>query len=131
MMKKALEITPNLETLFGTRDENLRLIEQNLHVRVDLRSDALHVEGAPEAIARFERIFADFEHLRRGGISLSNGELHGMLKLVVADPAVSLRSLVESGKQRSAGVKRMVQPRSPNQRKYVEAIEQSDMTFGL
>jgi phosphate starvation-inducible PhoH-like protein len=25
----------------------------------------------------------------------------------------------------------MVQPRSPNQRKYVEAIEQNDMTFGL
>ena len=38
---------------------------------------------------------------------------------------------MESGKQRSAGVKRMVQPRSPNQRKYVEAIEQSDMIFGL
>ena len=54
-----------------------------------------------------------------------------MLKLVVADPAVTLKSLVDAGKQRSAGVKRMVQPRSPNQRKYVEAIEQSDMTFGL
>jgi phosphate starvation-inducible PhoH-like protein len=54
-----------------------------------------------------------------------------MLKLVIADPAVTLRSLIESGKQRSAGVKRMVQPRSPNQRKYVEAIESSDMTFGL
>jgi phosphate starvation-inducible protein PhoH and related proteins len=130
-MKKALEITPNLEPLFGTRDENLRLIEQNLQVRVDLRSDALHVEGAPEAVARFERIFADFEHLRRGGISLSNGELHGMLKLVTADPAVTLRGLVESGKQRSAGIKRLVQPRSINQRRYFEAIEECDMVFGV
>ena len=75
--------------------------------------------------------FSDFEYLRKSGINLHNGELNGMLKLVAADPAVSLRGLVESGKQRSAGVKRMVQPRSPNQRKYVEAIEQSDMTFGL
>ena len=55
-MKKALEITPNLETLFGTRDENLRLIEQNLHIRVDLRSDALHVEGSAESVARFEKL---------------------------------------------------------------------------
>src|ERR1700731_1388941 len=54
-----------------------------------------------------------------------------MLKLVIADPGITLKSLVDSGKQRSAGVKRMVQPRSPNQRKYVEAIEQCDMTFGL
>ena len=130
-MKKALEITPNLEPLFGTRDENLRLLEQNLHVRIDLRSDALHVEGSPEAIARFERVFADYEHLRRNGTLLCNGELHGMLKLVTADPAVTLRGLVESGKQRSAGIKRMVQPRSINQRRYFEAIEECDMVFGV
>ena len=54
-----------------------------------------------------------------------------MLKLVVADSAITLKSLVDTGRQRSTGIKRMVQPRSPNQRKYVEAIEQSDMTFGL
>src|SRR6202042_268542 len=130
-MRKALEITPNLESLFGTRDENLRLLEQNLHVRIDLRSDALHVEGSPESVARFERVFADYEHLRRNGTLLCNGELHGMLKLVTADPAVTLRGLVESGKQRSAGIKRMVQPRSINQRRYFEAIEECDMVFGV
>ena len=54
-----------------------------------------------------------------------------MLRLVVCDPAVSLRSLAETGKQRSAGIKRMVQPRSLNQRLYVEAIEQLDMVFGV
>jgi phosphate starvation-inducible protein PhoH and related proteins len=131
LMKKALEITPNLEPLFGTRDENLRLMEDSLHVRIDLKSDALHVEGAQESLARVERIFSDYEQLRRNGVNLQNGELHGMLKLVVADPAVTLRHLVESGKQRSAGIKRMVQPRSLNQRLYVEAIEQTDMVFGI
>jgi phosphate starvation-inducible PhoH-like protein len=54
-----------------------------------------------------------------------------MLRLVVADPATTLRSLADSGKQRSAAMKRTVQPRSINQRKYVEAIEQSDMVFGV
>ncbi len=131
MNKRALEITAGIEPLYGTRDENLRLLEDGLHVTIDLRSDAIHVTGADDAIERVARIFADYETLRKGGVTLQNGELNGMLKLVVADPAVTLRGLVDSGKQRSAGVKRMVQPRSPNQRKYVEAIEQSDMTFGL
>jgi phosphate starvation-inducible protein PhoH and related proteins len=130
-MKKTLEITPNLEPLFGTRDENLRLLEDNLHVRIDLRSDALYVEGSPEGVARVQAIFADYEYLRRNGTSLQNGELNGMLKLVTADPAVTLRNLVEAGRQRSAGIKRMVQPRSINQRRYVEAIEQNDMVFGV
>jgi len=130
-MKKALDITPSLEPLFGTRDENLRLMEDSLSVRIDLRSDAVHVEGPPDSISRVEKIFADYEYLRRQGILLQNGELNGMLRLVTADPAVTLRSLAESGKQRSAGIKRMVQPRSINQRRYVEAIEQNDMVFGI
>jgi phosphate starvation-inducible PhoH-like protein len=54
-----------------------------------------------------------------------------MLRMVVADPSVTLKSLADSGKARSAGVKRTVQPRSVNQRKYVEAIEQNDMVFGV
>ncbi|MFP5210028.1 MAG: PhoH family protein [Acidobacteriota bacterium] len=130
-MKIALEITPNLEPLFGTRDENLRLMEDSLGVRIDLRSDAVHVEGPDEAVARVQRIFQDFETLRRLGVNPYNGELNGMLRLVVADPATTLRSLADSGKQRSAGIKRAVQPRSVNQRRYIEAIEQSDMVFGV
>jgi phosphate starvation-inducible PhoH-like protein len=130
-LKIALEITPNLEPLFGTRDENLRLMEDSLGVRIDLRSDAVHVEGPEAGVAKVQRIFQDFEALRRQGINPHNGELNGMLRLVVADPATTLRSLADSGKQRSAGIKRTVQPRSINQRKYVEAIEQNDMVFGV
>jgi phosphate starvation-inducible PhoH-like protein len=131
LIKTTLEITPGIEPLYGTRDENLRLLEDGLQVTLDLRSDAIHVAGPADSVERVTRIFADYEGLRKSGVTLQNGELKGMLKLVLADPAVTLKSLVDSGKQRSAGVKRMVQPRSPNQRKYVEAIEQSDMTFGL
>ncbi len=134
-MKIALEITPNLEPLFGTRDENLKLMEDSLGVRIDLRSDAVQVQGPEEAVGRVRRVFADFEALRRAGVHPHNGELNAMLKLVVADPAVTLKGLADASKQRSAvgaaGVKRTVQPRSLNQSKYVDAIEQYDMVFGV
>ena len=121
-MKKTIEITPGIEPLYGTRDENLRLLEDGLKVQIDLRSDGVHVSGDDTAVGRTVQVFQDFDALRRGGVTLQNGELHGLLKLVVADPQSTLRGLVDAGKQRSAGVKRMVQPRSPNQKKYVEAI---------
>ena len=131
MIRKVISITPGIETLYGTRDENLRLLEDSLHVTIDLRSDGIHVCGEHAEAGRVQQLFADFDALRKAGVNLHNGELHGLIKLLIADPAATLRSLIDSGKQRSAGVKRMVQPRSPNQRKYVEAIEQSDMTFGI
>jgi phosphate starvation-inducible protein PhoH and related proteins len=130
-LKIALEITPNLEPLFGTRDENLRLMEDTLEVHIDLRSDSVRVAGPDAGVLRVQQIFQDFEALRRQGINPNNGELNEMLKLVVNDAATTLRSLADSGKLRSSGVKRIVQPRSVNQRKYVEAIEQNDMVFGV
>jgi phosphate starvation-inducible PhoH-like protein len=131
LIKKAIEITPGIEPLYGTHDENLRLLEDGLHVTIDLKSDAIHVTGNADSVARVERVFSDFEALRKSGVNLHNGELHGMLKMIVADPSATLKSLIDSGKQRSPGTKRLVQPRSINQRRYVEAIEQSDMVFGL
>ena len=107
-------------------------MEDGLNVQIDLRSDSIQVLGEAAAVARVEGIFSDFEQLRKQGVHPHNGELHALLKMVVADPTVTLRGLIDSGKQRqAAGVKRMVQPRSTNQRKYVEAIESNDMVFGL
>ena len=131
MVKTSLPLTPGIEPLYGTRDENLRLMEDSLGVQIDLRSDSVGVMGEAGAVARVEGIFADFEYLRRTGVHPHNGELNALLRVVVADPTVTLRGLVESGKQRGAGAKRVVQPRTPNQRKYLEAIEGNDMIFGL
>ena len=131
MVKKSLHLTPGIEPLYGTRDENLRLMEDGLKVQIDLRSDSIQLMGEAAAVARVEGIFSDFEHLRKLGVHPHNGELNALLKMVVSDPAVTLRGLVESGKQRAVGTKRAVQPRSPNQRKYVESIETNDMVFGL
>lgn len=132
MVKSSLEITPNTEAMFGIRDENLRLMERELGVMIDLRSHGLVVEGSQETVQLVERLFNDFDSLRRSGVMLAGPELHALLKLAIAEPASSLKALVDSGRQRTAtGVKRMVNPRTPNQKKYVEAIEQSDMTFGI
>ena len=110
-------------------------MEDGLQVQIDLRADSIQLMGEATAVARVEGIFADFEHLRKLGVHPHNGELNALLKMVVSDPAVTLRGLIESGKQRAynsgGGVKRVVQPRSPNQRKYVESIETNDMVFGL
>src|SRR5579864_1659532 len=129
-MKKSIDITPNIETLFGTRDENLHVLEDGLNINIDLRSDSLELEGTPRDVARAEQVFSDYDQLQRAGHVFNNGDLNSMLRVLVADPKVTLRGLAEAGRQRSFG-RRTVQPKSPNQRRYLEAIEAHDMVFGI
>jgi phosphate starvation-inducible PhoH-like protein len=129
-MKKNIEIIRNIETLFGTRDENLHILEDGLHVSIDLKADSVEIEGAARDVARAQQVFSDFEHLQRAGYAFNNGDLGSMLKVLTADETSTLRGLAEAGRQRSLG-KRNVQPKSVNQRRYLEAIEQYDMVFGI
>ena len=129
-MKKSIEISPQIETLFGTRDENVRLLEDGLNINIDLRSDAIELEGSARDVARAEQVFADYDHLQRSGHTFNNGDLGSMLRVLLADPKVTLRGLAEAGRQRAFG-RRTVQPKSANQRRYLEAIENHDMVFGI
>jgi len=128
-MKTNIEISPNIETLFGTRDENLRLLD-GLNVTIVMRSDSIEIEGAASDVGRAQQVFTDYEHLLRNGFTFVNGDLGSMLRVLTTDSTATLRGLAEAGKQRSFG-KRSVQPKSINQRRYLEAIEKHDMVFGV
>ena len=130
-MKKNIDISPNIETLFGTRDENLHVLEDGLNITIDLRSNSIELEGAARDVARAEQLFSDYEQLQRTGFTFNNGDLNSMLRVLVSDPSATLRGLAEAGKQRSFGGRRTVQPKSLNQRRYLEAIEKHDMVFGI
>jgi phosphate starvation-inducible PhoH-like protein len=129
-MKKNIEIVPNLQKLFGTRDENLQVMEDGLKVTIDLKPDSVQIEGAARDVARTEQIFTDFDQLSRTGTEFSPNDLNSMLRVVAGDASTTLRGLAEAGKQRQFG-KRQVQPKSMNQRRYLDAIEKYDMVFGI
>src|ERR1700731_1436563 len=129
-MKKSIGLSPNIETLFGTRDENMRVLEDGLNITVNLRANGIELEGAARDVARAEQVFADYESLQRSGYVFNNGDLNSMLRVLMADPNSTLRGLAEAGRQRSFG-RRTVQPKSPNQRRYLDTIEKHDMVFGV
>lgn len=129
-MKKSIEISPNIETLFGTRDENLHVLEDGLNINIDLRSDAIELEGSARDVSRAEQILSDYQQLQRAGFTFQNGDLNSMLRVLMADSKTTLRGLAEAGRQRSFG-RRTVQPKGANQRRYLDAIEQNDMVFGI
>ena len=129
-MKVSVEISRGIESLFGTRDENIRLLESGLAVSTHLLNDSLEIEGEPAAVERAQHILEDYVSLVREGYAFSNGDLNSYLRVVTEDPEITLRNLVLSGRQRSFG-KKAVLPKTINQRRYLEAIERNDLVIGI
>ena len=129
-MKASVQISRGIESLFGTRDENIRLIETGLNVRSHLVENSLELEGDAGAVARAAGILEDYAALVREGIVFTNGDLNSYLRVVTEDPEVTLRALVTSGRQRNFG-KKILAPKTVNQRRYMEAIERNDLVFGV
>src|SRR5689334_23388452 len=129
-MKASVRISRGVESLFGTRDENIRLLESGLGIHTHLVDNNLEIEGDAPNVARAENILEDYNSLLREGHVFNNGDLNSYLRVVTNDSEVSLRALVQSGRQRNFG-KKVLAPKTINQRRYLEAIERNDLVFGI
>jgi len=129
-MKVSVPIVRGIESLFGTRDENIRLLESGLQVSTHLVDSSLEIEGEPANVSRAESILEDYVALVREGHVFNNGDLNSYLRVCTEDSEVSLRALVSSGRQRTFG-KKLLAPKTVNQRRYMEAIERNDLVFGV
>ncbi len=129
-MKVSVEISHGIESLFGTRDENIRLLEAGLNISTHLQDNSLEIEGEDWNVARAGDILEEYASLVREGHIFNNGDLNGYFRVVCEDPEVSLRALVNVGRQRTFGKKTMA-PRTVNQRRYMEAIDRNDLVIGV
>ncbi len=130
LMRRTVQIAGGIESLYGTLDENLKLLESALRVTTQLQHDRLAIEGEPAQVDRAVRILDEYTQLVREGHAPDNGEVMAMLRVATEEPDVSLRAILQPERSRAFG-KKSITPKSANQRRYMEAMEQHDMVFAI
>jgi phosphate starvation-inducible PhoH-like protein len=129
-MRKIPVAQDNIETLFGSYDENLRQLESTFGVQIRTQGHDLLVEGAPADEEKVARTVSQLSALMKEGYRVTNGEVKTAAQLVAEDADVDLRDFLVRGAVKAAG-KRQVAPKSVNQRRYLEAIDKHDIVFGI
>ena len=128
---KKIELPPRaIETLFGVHDQNIKYLESLLDVRVDARGQDLTLDGDPKDVETAERIIEDFAALFREGKTFTDKELREAFAQIAEDRAYSLRDYFTKARFNPAG-KKQVAPKTANQRRYIEAIQNNDVVFGI
>jgi phosphate starvation-inducible PhoH-like protein len=129
-MKRISVPEDGIETLFGSLDENLKHLESLFNVRIRTQGHDLLVEGDSSDLARVDRVVGQLSSLMRDGYKLTNSDVKTASDLVAQDELVDLRDHFLKGTLTPAG-KRRVAPKSVTQRKYLDAIDQHDIVFGI
>ena len=126
-----IELPPRgLETLFGVHDQNIKYLESLLDVRINARGQDVSIDGDPKDVETAEGILEDFSELFKEGRQFTDKELREAFAQIAEDRAFSLRDYFTKSRFNPAG-KKQVAPKSANQRKYIQAIQERDVVFGI
>jgi phosphate starvation-inducible protein PhoH and related proteins len=129
-MRKIAVSDEGVETFFGAYDENLRHLETLFGVRIRTDGHELVVDGDAAAVDQVERVVDQVGALMREGYKFAKGEVQIAASLVAEDPGVELRDHFLRGSLRPS-TKRLVVPKSRQQRAYLDAIDRYDIVFGV
>lgn len=129
-MRRTIHISGKIEPFFGALDENVRLLEDSLHVRTHLHDTRLQIEGEQENVDRAVHIVEEYNHVTRHGRTLTGDEVKSLIRVATEDRHEPARGIFEPARSRSFG-KKNVTPKNASQRRYMEEIERRDMMFGI
>jgi phosphate starvation-inducible PhoH-like protein len=119
-----------MRVLAGSHNENLKLIERRLGVKVGQRGTELNVSGPDEAAAFAERLLTQLFAVVKAGRPLFKEDVEQAIKVLGHTDGEDLKSLVMSPVLTRAGG-RQISPKGVAQKKYVEAIRGNDIVFGI
>lgn len=130
-MRKVTVPEAGVSTLFGAYDDNLRQLESLLNVRIRTQGHDLMIEGDAANTAKVARLVEQLGELMDEGHSISDKDVKTAAQLVAKDGDTDLRDyFLKDGQLRTAG-KRRITAKSANQRRYLEAIDEYDIVFGI
>lgn len=130
MRKLKLREGTNTAALFGHHDRHLKLIEDDLGVRLSARGEEVTLDGLPDATRQAERILFELANLTNEGLVLQADDVTHALTALRQTPDVSIKEVLVNATS-IVTKKRFVGPKSPTQKAYIEAIDTHDIVIAI
>lgn len=119
-----------VQQLLNNDAQALHNIEQALGVKATARDGWIKIEGDEPALERGRQFFQLLEASLKSGQPVRGRDFTQALSVVQNDGVNALKDLYAE-KIQTSGRKATVVPKTVGQKKYVEAIRQHDLTFGI
>ena len=121
----------NADKLFGTRDNNLRYLEERLGVSVTARDGALVVTGGNERAESIAvQLLGAFDRLLASGAGVGREEFRTGVRVLEEDDEIDLVEFFLDASIPPT-LKRFLAPRNLNQRVFIQSVGANDSVFAI
>src|SRR3989338_5613380 len=131
-MDTVLKLNNNrdLQVLFGRHDQNLKLIEQELGVKIVRQGEGVKLSGSDEQIKKATGLFDFLMNIVESGKDIKKSDIVFALRFSSSDKGVDFKTLAKEKIEVSAKGA-VVTPKTKGQIEYIDAIKHFDLVFGL
>jgi len=117
----------SMVSLLGSGDELLRVIEDSFAADIHVRGNEITVSGAPAEAALVAELFEELTALLAGGAELTAAAVERVIPMLRRKSGVRPAEVLNLDILSSRG--RTIRPKTLNQKRYVDAIDQHTIVF--
>jgi phosphate starvation-inducible PhoH-like protein len=120
----------DLAPLLGRNDENLRLLEAELALRIVARGNQITLRGDERQVARGARIVEELTARIAAGLPVQASDVRAALRVLAEDEGADLKSIFLDAISVPSR-KKQITPKTLTQKRYIEAIRAHDIVVGI
>ena len=115
--------------IVGPRDEFLRILERVLEADVHVRGNEITLTGSPEAVTQGAEVLTEMTTIVRTGQGLTGDAVERIVTMTAEAGELHPAEVLTQNILSSRG--KTIRPKTLNQKRYVDAIDQHTVVFGI
>lgn len=129
---RLLEFTDNdqAQTLYGDLNRNLLTLEKGSGAKIQARGTQVRITGLPHEVDLAATLLQQLYGLVGQGYPLYSADVAFGMKILEKDPEAQLAKIFFD-KVYVTTRNQIVSPKTPNQKRYIDALRSSDIVFGI
>ncbi len=120
-----------LAHLCGEHSRNIKRLEADLDAVIRIRGNKLTISAQQAEADLAEKVLQNLYELIKSGHAIAVQDVDTAVRMLKEDKDVDVKDTFEEGGVTLASGKRVISPKSLNQRTYMEAIRKNDIVFGI